>query len=208
MRTLLYSFAGLAISMPSCTSTPATMKSIPPQITLPNPGIAVALRVEVQDVAHVLAHLSLTNHTTDTFRLYKPLLGEGPVWERFFYVLHDTPERQDLPYLGAHEERYLGGQPHTLIFVVPATTAIAFLLLAPGARHEVTKNLSEVFDFAHQRGSFLLAYSSYTPAMHQGKQRVETDTLDPNYPRPVYYRLALGDADAPDSVFYRKFTVQ
>lgn len=191
----------------SCSSNSTAVKEYFPEITLPNPGIAVALRVEVQDAAHVLAHLRLTNHTPQVVWLYKPLLGEGPQWEECFFVLRDTPEVPNLPYKGPHAERYLGGQTHPLIFVVPSPDPTAFLQLAPGAVHEITKNLSEVFDFEHNRGEFLLSYGSLMPAMSEGKQRLEADSTHSKQLEPVYYAISSGNPD--DKTIYReKFTVR
>lgn len=211
MRTAIVLAAALLTWAPACTSSSSdssdasAVKRTPAQISLLNPGIAVGLRVEVRDAAHVLAHLSFTNHTAEEFWLYKPLMGEGPVWEECFYVLRNDADRHNLPYLGPHAEEYLG-KPVGLIFIKPVSDTAAFLRLAPGATHKVTKNLSEVFDFEHNRGSYLLAYGGYMPAMRDGKQRFEADSLDPDEFKPVYYDISFGDIDDLAN-YHKKFIV-
>lgn len=198
-RFLLALGAGLLSMVLLCaaayyyTQTMIGVITVEPYRTRPDGSLRAALAVRVESPQRVLATVTITNCTQQAIALYKPLLCVEGHSEEVFYVQREG--RANLSYRGQHADQYVGGTRGPIPLVLPRLDPDLYVQLPAGASHTAVVNLSELFDFEHNRGKFSASYLAYLPVVENGRHVYDGDTHEnsPNYPPvPVYYDAESG----------------
>ena len=183
-------------------NSPFEGKSASPALVRDAPFINVTLNIKSYSFDSILADLKLTNNGSNDFSFYKPLLPYKGFTENSFGIF-ERGNYEPVKFLGHSREKHLMVDDGPTNFILPAFVSNSFVILKPSESIEIETNLASAYDFNEfeKKGlnQFKIIYWEFFPLIENGKQVMETDSID-KAEKPVYYSVTVKQNKNPDSM--------